>query len=775
MELSQPRPRGGEPGAKPTHDFLSLYSPAAHQDPSPTIPGSYLKTHNFLQPLEQVGKNVCEEVEYTKKSLPPAAPTVGEHILPGGMGTYSISHIPHINQTQKVSKPEGIVISAAQSSSSNNNDENSNCSSYTGSGFTLWEESNANKGKTRKENNIAGNRHTMRDGGIKFGVPWMTSMEQPSKSSSINNHPGTTFSSLSSSHRSSAPKSQYFVDMKSGRNFQEVEDINEGFVIKKEPFYHHKGSISTKADTASSDKKPNSPRSKHSATEQRRRSKINDRHVIEYIQFLQEKVHKYEDSSQRWTNEPPKTIPINDFIHQPQIPTRQNLLDSNMISHDATNETSQHPQSTNKPSASAAASYEQISTPDTATTASQAQELIIEGGTISISTIYSQRLASALTQALNSSGVDLSHANISVQIDLGKRSNTSRLESSPPDLKENDTRFNDQSIARSRLVSTWEDENDQGFDGGGIEAAAHGGRLGFVRFGASLFPSDFWVDQEFLINISGIFGGSWRFLADSPILRNYGLLDLGVGLLVHSLMSVDGFTDDEFVVYDPVTLISRLNVSNPLHLHPNDSAALTVVFVKLKGIENYQVWSCAMLLALEGKNKIGFIDGSCRRLNALWKQSDTLIELPRCTCHAAEDFKKHVCRLEVIFSLEKPYLIWGVLMLLSLVRSAYATISSEESHKVASGSISGTSQKSQTSAFVFNMPNSGNFLRNQTSSNTPIPIATFRPNYVKNNIQGGGSGLVCENCGFNGHTIDKCFKLIGYHDGSFLHREKFLG
>ena len=61
-----------------------------------------------------------------------------------------------------------------------------------------------------------------------------------------------------------------------------------------------------------------------------------------------------------------------------------------MISHDATNETSQHPQSTNKPSASAAASYEQISTPDTATTASQAQELIIEGGTISISTIYSQ-------------------------------------------------------------------------------------------------------------------------------------------------------------------------------------------------------------------------------------------------------------------------------------------------------------------------------------------------------------------------------------------------
>ncbi|GJR08693.1 ribonuclease H-like domain-containing protein [Tanacetum coccineum] len=33
------------------------------------------------------------------------------------------------------------------------------------------------------------------------------------------------------------------------------------------------------------------------------------------------------------------------------------------------------------------------------------------------------------------------------------------------------------------------------------------------------------------------------------------------------------------------------------------------------GTENYQVWSCAMLLALEGKNTTGFIDGSYKRSN----------------------------------------------------------------------------------------------------------------------------------------------------------------
>ncbi|GKB97156.1 ribonuclease H-like domain-containing protein [Tanacetum coccineum] len=74
---------------------------------------------------------------------------------------------------------------------------------------------------------------------------------------------------------------------------------------------------------------------------------------------------------------------------------------------------------------------------------------------------------------------------------------------------------------------------------------------------------------------------------------------------------VDDYVEDP----DSITRISKLDVSYPLHLHPNDSSALTVVSIKLKGTENYQVWSCAMLLALEGKNKTDFINGSCKRSN----------------------------------------------------------------------------------------------------------------------------------------------------------------
>ncbi|CAH1442916.1 unnamed protein product [Lactuca virosa] len=562
MELPQPRPFGAQ-GRKPTHDFLSLYSPS-QQDPSPTPPGGYLETHDFLQPLERVGKNgttkevgkKIEEPPPTGKSLPPAPapPTAVEHILPGGIGTYSISHISCMNQSQRVAKPEGVLIAAAQSSGSDKNDETSNCSSYTGSGFSLWEESTVKKGKTGKEN-IAGNRHVIRDGGMKIGgvpSPWMTSVERPSQSSSAHNHQSTTISSLSSSRPSSTQKNQSFVEMlKSGKNTQEDEDDEEEeFVIKKEPSSHYKGVLSVKVDAAHNDQKPNTPRSKHSATEQRRRSKINDRfsmlreliphgdqkrdkasfllEVIEYIQFLQEKVNKFEDSCRGWNNEPPTIMPWNHnqqvtegFVDQPRVqngapgpallyapkvnenkcidlPKKgQNLFDSDMSSLETMKEIGQHPQLTNKGSPFPSPLQPNIYSPGCGSTSANApippmvpdpvntsshlqhsrsctsdctlatdklkdQELTIESGTISISTIYSQGLLSTLTQALQSSGVDLSHANISVQIDLGKRATITTHDSSTPVLKKHGVPTINETVGRSRLASTREEKSDKG-------------------------------------------------------------------------------------------------------------------------------------------------------------------------------------------------------------------------------------------------------------------------------------------------------------------------
>ncbi|GJY31844.1 ribonuclease H-like domain-containing protein [Tanacetum coccineum] len=223
-----------------------------------------------------------------------------------------------------------------------------------------------------------------------------------------------------------------------------------------------------------------------------------------------------------------------------------------------------------------------------------------------------------------------------------------------------------------------------------------------------------------------------------------------------------------FKFLSATSIISKLDISDPLHLHPNDTTALTVVSIKLKGTENYQVWSCAMLLALEGKNKIGFIDGSCKRsnsdevfgkqwdrkgssivdyyhkLNALWKQYDAMIELPKCVCNASEGFKKHnqlLKLMQFLMGLDDSYMqIRSTILsreVLPDVRSAYATISSEESHRVAVGSIAGSSQRNQASAFVSNVPNSQNYqISNQNFSAGPS-----RPNNLNNNRQSESSGL----------------------------------
>ncbi|CAK9147902.1 unnamed protein product [Ilex paraguariensis] len=558
MELPQPRPIGTE-GKKATHDFLSLYSPV-QQDPRPAQ-GGHLKTHDFLQPLEEGRTRTSKEdnkvkVTTVEKPPPPAPPSV-EHFLPGGIGTYTISHISYISQ--RVPKPEG----AAQEISTDRNEENSNSSSYTGSGFTLWEESVAKKGKTGKENMDSDGRHVMRDMGMKIGGGQWTSSERSSQSFSNHSHHSNMFSSLSSSQPPSAQKNQSFMQLinsAKGGQEEEDDDDDDDFNIKNDSS-HQKSNLTVKIEGKCNDQRANTPRSKHSATEQRRRSKINDRfqklralipnsdqkrdkasfllEVIEYIQFLQEKVHKYEGSYPGWNHEPPKLMPWgnsnkpaegfadqfrgtngvsgtvlttngvsgpvlsfpvkfdeNIIIDSPAIPrSGQNPVESDMstattfkaMDYNSGAENKEVPlllQPNFPPGRSSSAPLPPRLAPDTENIAAQSlsqlwqgssrmtdctlasdklkqQDLAIDSGTISISSVYSEGLLNTLTQALQTSGVDLSKASISVQIDLGKQAN-SRLDSSTPIVKNDDVPARNQAMAHSRLVSTRE-ESDQAF------------------------------------------------------------------------------------------------------------------------------------------------------------------------------------------------------------------------------------------------------------------------------------------------------------------------
>ena len=78
-------------------------------------------------------------------------------------------------------------------------------------------------------------------------------------------------------------------------------------------------------------------------------------------------------------------------------------------------------------------------------------------------------------------------------------------------------------------------------------------------------------------------------------------------------------------------MISSLDQSNPLHLHPNDSNCASICSIKLTGVENYRIWASAMKLAMQIKNKLVFLMVLVLKLTLLpvlyWKPSGTDVML----------------------------------------------------------------------------------------------------------------------------------------------------
>ncbi|GJU46605.1 ribonuclease H-like domain-containing protein [Tanacetum coccineum] len=146
---------------------------------------------------------------------------------------------------------------------------------------------------------------------------------------------------------------------------------------------------------------------------------------------------------------------------------------------------------------------------------------------------------------------------------------------------------------------------------------------------------------------------------------------------------------------------------------------------------------------------------------------DAMISLLPCTCEAVEHFEKHnqlIKLMQFLMGLDESYLAIRSNILtretLPLVKSAFAIISGEESH------------------------------RNVTSVGATKPVAiTFvakifdnkrRPNDKSNLNKGYGSNSnsdnrgpnpnsKCTNCNKIGHTVDRCFELLG-HPASYVKR-----
>ncbi|KAG8659667.1 hypothetical protein MANES_02G060100v8 [Manihot esculenta] len=189
--------------------------------------------------------------------------------------------------------------------------------------------------------------------------------------------------------------------------------------------------------------------------------------VIEYIQFLQEKLKMYEGSYQGWSQEPTKltpwknhNLPVEGLMDQSQVlngsahKTTATLTNvNNSIECDLgttavpfnTQVQSNMFAAVGRAGVTAQPLQESVSDADNIAYQLHSQlwqdrpcvpgctapenilsgqgEPMIESGFVSISNAYSQGILDTLTQALRSSGVDLTQTNISVQIDVGRQEN----------------------------------------------------------------------------------------------------------------------------------------------------------------------------------------------------------------------------------------------------------------------------------------------------------------------------------------------------------------
>ncbi|GKB75122.1 ribonuclease H-like domain-containing protein [Tanacetum coccineum] len=167
----------------------------------------------------------------------------------------------------------------------------------------------------------------------------------------------------------------------------------------------------------------------------------------------------------------------------------------------------------------------------------------------------------------------------------------------------------------------------------------------------------------------------------------------------------------------------------------NDNSSLAIVNVKLVGAENYKMWVMAMKIALKGKNKMEFIDGQYA--------GQVYFEI---ALEVWNELKEIYDKMDGSTILAKDPL--------PNAKDVFNVVSREESHRgLHPGSSS--SSKVQPATFIAKTNNNTNNFNRRVNGN----------NNYNNDNRGPNPNLLCKNCGLIGHTIERCYEIIGYPTG----------
>ncbi|GJU71538.1 putative RNA-directed DNA polymerase [Tanacetum coccineum] len=225
---------------------------------------------------------------------------------------------------------------------------------------------------------------------------------------------------------------------------------------------------------------------------------------------------------------------------------------------------------------------------------------------------------------------------------------------------------------------------------------------------------------------------------------------------------------------------------------------LEVSSLEVEGPKNGQV----LRITLQARNKYGFVDGSCLKesyatsdvLSAQWdrcnaiiltwimnvvsqdiymgsREFDALTKLPKssydvkCSCDASKELGLHqqlMKLMQFLMGLDDCYQPVRSSLLtrdpLLEVKDAYNVISREESHRGVPESSGGTESKQNATSFVAKTFNNSKKQFNNNGNN-------FTRGTSSNANRGPNPNLNCKHYGKIGHTIDRCFEIVGFPQG----------
>ncbi|KAH0776707.1 hypothetical protein KY290_008118 [Solanum tuberosum] len=256
-------------------------------------------------------------------------------------------------------------------------------------------------------------------------------------------------------------------------------------------------------------------------------------------------------------------------------------------------------------------------------------------------------------------------------------------------------------------------------------------------------------------------------------------------------------------------LPEKLCHNHPLFLHTIDNSGVLLSSIQLTGADNFFIWSRALKIAILGRNKLGFIDSSCKkeaygpnlvnlwehcnaidlaerydkvdgsrifqlhkeiatvsqgtssisayffRLRELWVEYDSLTLVPSCECVNSREFVKFMHNqklLQFLMGLNDSYeqARGQILMMVPLpsLNKTYSLLIERESQRTISQTSSSANCSELSSMFTTG---------NNTSAMVPRPRPYTSSSYDPN--------AFCDYCKRTSHTQAICYQLHGYPPG----------